>query len=99
MNFRGGDQVGFQNYVNFSGRALRSEFWFWVLFAFIVSIVAGILDMAIFSDSDEVPIGRIQAIIGCGAAVLPKLAVGARRLHDIDRTGWWQLTRLLPSSA
>jgi uncharacterized membrane protein YhaH (DUF805 family) len=88
MNFKDAIVSCLKNYVTFSGRALRSEFWYWILFCFIVSIVAGILDMAIFPDSETA--GPLQAIFGV-LTLLPNLAVGARRLHDIDRTGWWQL--------
>lgn len=90
MNFKDAIVSCLKNYVTFSGRALRSEFWFWALFCFILNIVAGTLDMAIFSDSDNPP---MQTIIGV-VTLLPSLAVGARRLHDIDRTGWWQLISL-----
>jgi len=93
MNFVEAIASGFRNYVNFSGRAARSEFWFWVLFAFIVNIVAGILDVSIFLDGDEVtmgPISKIAAVV----LFLPGLAVLFRRLHDIDRTGWWWLLGL-----
>jgi len=89
MNFVEAITSGFRNYVGFSGRAVRSEFWFWILFAFIVGIVAGILDRAIFLDGDEVsgPISKIATLV----LFLPNLSVLFRRLHDIDRTGWWWL--------
>ena len=89
MNFVEAIASGFRNYVNFSGRAARSEFWFWTLFALIVGIVAGILDTAIFLDGEEVwgPVSKIQTVV----LFLPGLSVLFRRLHDIDRTGWWWL--------
>lgn len=89
MNFVEAITAGFRNYVNFSGRASRSEFWFWVLFAFLVGIVTGILDTAIFLEGDEVsgPISKVTSVI----LFLPGLSVLFRRLHDIDRTGWWWL--------
>lgn len=90
MNFQDAIKSGFKNYVTFSGRASRSEFWYWVLFCFIVGIVTFILDGAIFPDSDYLPLNTIFNL----GTLLPTLAVGARRLHDIDRTGWWQLIAL-----
>jgi len=87
MNFQDAIVSGFKNYVNFSGRALRSEFWYWVLFCFIVGIVTGILDSAIFPGGMVSPLNTIFNL----AVLIPNLAVGARRLHDIDRTGWWLL--------
>ena len=72
MNFGEAITAGFRNYVNFSGRALRSEFWFWVLFAFIVGIVAGILDAAIFLDGEDVsgPISKITSVVRCSCLAL-----------------------------
>jgi uncharacterized membrane protein YhaH (DUF805 family) len=89
MNFGEAIASGFRNYVTFSGRAARSAFWYWALFALIVGIVTQILDRAIFPDS-EAPLGPINAIANI-VLFLPYLAVGVRRLHDIDRTGWWYL--------
>jgi uncharacterized membrane protein YhaH (DUF805 family) len=52
MNFIEAIQSGFRNYVNFSGRAPRSEFWYWTLFAALMSIAAGFIDLAAFPVSD-----------------------------------------------
>jgi uncharacterized membrane protein YhaH (DUF805 family) len=81
-------------YVTFTGRAPRSEYWFWVLFVFIITIAASILDMAIFPWS-SVGGGPVSLILTLGL-LLPNIAVGIRRLHDIDRTGWWLLICLIP---
>ncbi|MBS0247432.1 MAG: DUF805 domain-containing protein [Proteobacteria bacterium] len=83
MNFTQAIQSGFNNYVTFSGRAPRSEYWFWALFSFIVQIVGNILDSII-------GLGLISGLLSL-ALLLPSIAVGVRRLHDIDRTGWWLL--------
>lgn len=90
MEFPEAIKSGFRNYVNFSGRASRSEYWYWTLFAVIVAIVAGILDGAMFPYQETGPFGAITALI----LLLPGIAVGIRRLHDIDRTGWWFLLAL-----
>lgn len=83
MNFQQAIVSGFQNYVNFSGRAARSEFWYWALFVFLVNIAATLVDAAI-----DVPlIGGLASL----ALFLPGIAVSVRRLHDLDRTGWWLL--------
>jgi uncharacterized membrane protein YhaH (DUF805 family) len=87
MNFQNAIVSGFRNYVGFAGRAARSEYWYWVLFAVLVAIVAGILDTAVFPDSDVGPLGAVTSVI----LLLPGLAVGARRLHDRDYSGWWLL--------
>jgi uncharacterized membrane protein YhaH (DUF805 family) len=83
MGFTQAISSGFQNYVNFSSRACRSEYWFWTLFAFILSIVATLSRMF-------ATMGAASLIIGLGL-LLPGLAMSVRRLHDIDRTGWWLL--------
>jgi uncharacterized membrane protein YhaH (DUF805 family) len=87
MGFTQAIASGFQNYVNFSGRAPRSEYWFWVLFAVLASIAGGLIDLALFRNMDVSP---VQSLIGL-ALFLPGLAVSIRRLHDLDRTGWWFL--------
>jgi uncharacterized membrane protein YhaH (DUF805 family) len=68
-------------YATFSGRAVRSEFWWFFLFQIVAVVVASLL-------------GDMVSTIVSLALLLPGLAVGARRLHDIGRTGWWQLLSL-----
>jgi uncharacterized membrane protein YhaH (DUF805 family) len=87
MNFTQAISSGFQNYVNFTGRAARSEYWFWTLFTVLVSIAAGLIDLALFRSFDFSPLSTIVSL----GTLLPSLAVGVRRLHDLDRTGWWLL--------
>ncbi len=82
-----------QKYADFNGRARRSEFWYFFLFTVIVSIVAATIDRAIGTDdvmSNRGLVGTIASL----ALLVPSLAVGARRLHDTDRSGWWQLIAL-----
>ena len=93
MNFQEAIRSGFRNYVNFSGRAVRSEFWFWILFTIVGGIGAEILDYALLpSWVSYSPFSGVFEI----ATFLPGLAVSVRRLHDIDRTGWWLLLGLVP---
>jgi len=80
---------GFQNYVGFSARAARSEYWWWALFITVVSIVALLIDLTVFG-FNTTGVNPISAIVAL-ATLLPNLAVSVRRLHDIDRTGWWVL--------
>jgi uncharacterized membrane protein YhaH (DUF805 family) len=86
MGFADAIKTGFSKYVTFEGRAARSEFWFWMLFAFIANLVAGIVDGAL----DLNLVGLLVSL----ALFLPGLAVSVRRLHDIDRSGWWVLIAL-----
>ena len=87
MNFSQAIASGFSNYVTFRGRAARSEFWFWCLFAGLVGLVANLIDISIFGMNSVTPVAAIASL----ALLLPGLAVSVRRLHDIDRTGWWLL--------
>lgn len=101
MNFVEAVKSGYQNYVNFSGRSSRSAFWWWALFQVIVSIVIGIVEGGgswqmgggmMAGGYDSGPIGIVWSL----ANLLPGLALGVRRLHDIDRSGWWILISLIP---
>jgi uncharacterized membrane protein YhaH (DUF805 family) len=91
MTFGEAIKSGFSHYVTFSGRASRSEYWFWVLFAVIGGLATAILDAAIFGYHAGVsPFNGIFGLV----TFLPGLAVAARRLHDTDRTAWWLLLAL-----
>jgi uncharacterized membrane protein YhaH (DUF805 family) len=81
-------------YADFSGRARRSEFWYFVLWLFLVSLVASILD-SILGTRWGKGSGLVETVCNL-ALLLPSLAVGARRLHDISRSGWWLLIALVP---
>jgi uncharacterized membrane protein YhaH (DUF805 family) len=91
MNFWQAVASGFSNYVTFSGRAIRSEYWFWVLFSILGGIATEILDTAMFPHvSGASPLNAVFNLV----TFLPSLALGVRRLHDINRTGWWVLIAL-----
>lgn len=90
MNMIEAVKVCFSKYATFSGRARRSEYWWFALFTWIVSLVLSLLDGSMSGD-----VGILSGIWGLGT-FLPALAAGARRLHDIDRTAWWLLIMLVP---
>lgn len=77
------------NYANFSGRARRSEYWYFVLFNFLVGILAYIVG-AIFKQ------GPLLNGLYSLAVFLPSLAVLVRRLHDTGRSGWWWFIVFIP---
>ena len=81
MNFGQAISVCLSKYATFSGRASRPEFWWFFLFQVLVSIVASML-------------GDTISMLAGLALLLPALAVGARRLHEIGKSGWWQLLLL-----
>ena len=83
MNFQDSIKVCFSKYAEFSGRATRPEFWWFALFTFLAGLAISQLS------------GTLNAVFSI-ATLLPSLAVGARRLHDTNRSGWWQLLWLVP---
>jgi uncharacterized membrane protein YhaH (DUF805 family) len=91
MNFVEAIKSGFSHYVTFSGRAARSEYWYWVLFAALGGLVTAMIDAAIFGY--HAGVSPLNSIFGL-AVFLPGLAVAARRLHDTDRVAWWLLLAL-----
>ena len=81
-----GDAIsrGFSNYFTFSGRATRAENWWWALFTII-----GVVALSIVENIAGIP--AVLSGIFRLATLIPSFALGARRLHDINRSGWWQL--------
>jgi uncharacterized membrane protein YhaH (DUF805 family) len=83
MTFLESIKTCFNKYATFQGTASRSEYWWFFLFLFLASCVCGVL-------SD-----KLQIVFNL-ATLIPSLAVAARRLHDTDRSGWWQLLWIVP---
>lgn len=77
-----------RNYALFSGRASRSAYWGFVLINVLISAALVAVDSAIGS--------RLPDVLYALAVIVPSLSAGARRLHDTDRTGWWQLLAIIP---
>ena len=84
-----------KKYAVFGGRARRREYWFFVLFNTIITLVLVAVDAAIGTFSSSSNIGILSGIYSL-AVLIPTIAVAVRRLHDIDRTGWWVLISLIP---
>ena len=92
MDFQTSIKTCFNKYADFSGRALRSELWWFALFGVLGGIVTTIIDVMILGYSIESygPANIIFTVV----LILPGIAVTARRLHDVNRSGWWQLIEL-----
>ena len=90
MNFPQAVATCFKKYAVFSGRASRSEYWYWMLFYALGSIATGILDAVVFHTTDKQVFSTIFGLI----IFFPWLGVEIRRLHDVDRSGWWLLINL-----
>ena len=90
MDFQTSIKTCFNKFAVFSGRASRSEFWFFVLFGFLGGVITSIIDVMIlgYPFEENGPIYLIFSV----ALIVPSLSVAARRLHDINKSGWWQLS-------
>lgn len=75
-----------KNYVNFEGRATRAEFWWFFLFNCIVGLI-----LSLFGK-----VGTVLSGVWSLAILLPYLGLSARRLHDINKSGWFLLLGLIP---
>mgnify|MGYP001169742107 FL=1 len=82
------------NWNNFSGRACRSEFWYFVLATTLVSIIISIIEIATGMVDIQTAEMGILSIILTLLLVVPSLSVTARRLQDRGWSGWWQLLYL-----
>jgi uncharacterized membrane protein YhaH (DUF805 family) len=94
MGFTDAVRICLQKYVDFSGRARRSEYWYFFLFNLLVGIAASILDAILGTDFDTG--SGLISVVASLALLLPGLAAGVRRLHDTSRSGWWILIGLIP---
>ena len=83
MTFQESIKICFTKYVDFNGRASRSEYWWFVLFIIVVGVVIGM-------------ISHVVSGLFTLATLLPSIAAATRRLHDTQRSGWWQLIGLVP---
>ena len=88
--------MALKNYVGFSGRSRRSEYWYFTLFYLVIAIVLSVLDGIVFGGSVDGNGTPVLSGLFMLAMLLPSIAVGIRRLHDTDRSGWWLLMGLVP---
>jgi len=89
MGFVEASGEGFRRYFDFRTRSSRSEFWWFTLFVVIVSIIATVIDTTLFNTSWD-DTGMVNGL-WTFATIIPSIAIAVRRLHDIDRSGWWVL--------
>ncbi len=92
VGFTSAISLGLKNYVNFQGRSSRGAYWYWSLALLLLSFGAALLDMMLFYDmfmatDGSGPIGLFLSV----ATIIPGISLSVRRLHDIGRSGWWNL--------
>ena len=84
----------FKKYFVFKGRAKRSEYWWFFLFLILASFASQLLDVVVLGQSFWINYGPINTIVNL-ILIIPILSAGARRLHDTNKSGWWQLLGLI----
>lgn len=101
MTFWGAVKSGYGNYVNFRDRAPRAAFWYWVLWQAIVTVAIALVEgggqgttgpgtLAFHYEAGPL------ALLWHLANLLPGLGLSVRRLHDLDKSGWWSLIAVVP---
>ena len=83
MTFQESIRVCFSKYADFNGKASRPEYWWFMLFIILASLALSM-------------VGPRLAGLFCLGTLLPSIAAAARRLHDTNRSGWWQLISFVP---
>jgi len=84
-----------KKYATFSGRSRRREYWFFVLFCFVCEIVLSFVDSFLGFYDATTGVGLFSGLFLL-VVLLPSIAVGVRRLHDIGKSGWWMLLGFIP---
>ncbi len=84
-----------KKYADFSGRAQRAEYWYFTLFYILIYLALAFIDGVAGTFSMEMGMGLASTIFML-VMIVPSMAVGVRRLHDTDRSGWWLLIGLVP---
>lgn len=93
VSFSQAVRMAFDSYCRFQGRSSRSEYWWWVLFVAILSFCIGIIESILgFSMTAVQTTSGILSLV----LLLPGLGLSVRRLHDINKSGWWILLGLIP---
>ena len=85
--FQAAVQNGFNNFANFTGRSSRAEFWLWILFVVLLQVAVNIV-------GSIAPTVGMLLNLGMIVLVVPEVAYGVRRMHDIDKSGWWIIVPL-----
>ncbi len=93
MNMQTSVITCFKKFLTIEGRASRSEYWWFGLFIIVISLLlVGLVDWPLFGNIEMSPSSNLWSII----TLLPSICVSVRRLHDIDKSGWWLLLMFLP---
>jgi uncharacterized membrane protein YhaH (DUF805 family) len=91
MDFVTAVKTALGKFATFEGRARRAEYWWFALFNLLVMVLTMTLDAVVFG-GEMAPFNIVASLV----LLVPNIAVGVRRLHDLDRSGWWYLILLVP---
>lgn len=91
MGFADALKSFFSRYTDFKGRSSRSEYWWPQLAFFLVGIIIGVLTAVVGETVGNILLGIFYLVI-----LIPGIAISIRRLHDLDKSGWWLLIALIP---
>ncbi len=94
MTFLSSIKLSFIRYIQFSDRATRVELLWWVLFRSTIMVIAILIDISNDTFIFHLVVGPVSGVIG-SITLLPSLSLGVRRLHDVNRSGWWILAGFL----
>jgi len=87
--------LALKRYAEFKGRSTRPEYWYFTLFNFIFIVAAMLLDNLLDLNFENTPYGILYAVYALGS-FLPGLSAAVRRLHDVNKSGWFLLISLIP---
>lgn len=96
VNFANAVGICLRKYAHAAGRASRAEYWYFFLFSLIGQITAGIVDLHFGLTLPGTSAVDFVSTLLAVALFLPTVAVSIRRLHDVDRSGWWTLILIIP---
>ena len=91
MSFQEAIKSVFGDYAKFDGRARRSEYWYFVLFYLVVVIALQVLGAM-----TDPTVGSLLVGLFVLGVIVPMIAVGVRRMHDTDHSGWWVIVPIVP---
>ena len=94
LDFKTAINIGFRRTLDFKGRSTRAELWWWMLFFWLVMGVVSILDLILGTFGIFLGYGLFQGLFLL-SILTPTIGVGTRRLHDINKSGWWQVLWLV----
>lgn len=87
--------VALKKYATFQGRARRKEYWYFLLFSFVINVVLIMIDGAMGTLNEDTGMGFLSSIYSIGI-FLPSISAAVRRLHDTNHSGWWLWIPIIP---